>query len=239
MNSYQDLSFVKKQQLYSFLSGFISENKKNKFEEIILQRTRHITVVLEDIFQPHNASAVLRTCDCFGIQDVHIIENNNIYEVNPDVALGSSKWLSLYKYPPAENNTRNCLQQLKDAGYHLIATSPHKKDHTPEDLPLDQKIALVFGTELEGLTSDVIEMADGFVKIPMYGFTESLNISVSAALLVRTITERLRNSKIPWQLSETESLDIRIAWAKNVVKKADLLEKEFLKKIKNEKEDTN
>ena len=231
MNSYLDLSLVKKQQLYSFLSGFISENKKNKFEEIILQRTRHLTVVLEDIFQPHNASAVLRSCDCFGIQDVHIIENNNKYEINPDVALGSSKWLSLYKYHAVENNTLDCLQHLKDSGYRIIATTPHKKDHTPEGLPLDEKIALVFGTELEGLTPKALEMADGFVKIPMYGFTESLNISVSAALLVRSITERLHNSEIPWQLSETESLDIRISWAKSVVKKSDLLEKEFLRKI--------
>jgi tRNA (guanosine-2'-O-)-methyltransferase len=232
MNSYPDLSLLKKQQLYSFLSGFISENKKNKFEEIILQRTRHITVVLEDIFQPHNASAVLRSCDCFGIQDVHIIENNNKYEINPDVALGSSKWLSLYKYHASENNTVDCLQHLKDSGYRIIATTPHKKDHTPESLPLDEKIALVFGTEMEGLTPEAIVMADGFVKIPMYGFTESLNISVSAALLVRSITERLHNSEIPWQLSETESIEVRIAWAKSVVKKADLLEKEFFKQVK-------
>ena len=229
MNSYLDLSLEKKLQLYSFLSEFISENKKKKFEENILQRTRYIAVVLEDIFQPHNASAVLRSCDCFGIQDVHIIENNNKYEINPDVALGSAKWLSLFKYHRAENNTEECLQQLKDSGYRIIATTPHKNDHTPESLPLDQKIALVFGTELAGLTPQAIEMADGFVKIPMYGFTESLNISVSAALLVRSITERLHKSEIPWHLSKTESLDIRIAWVKSVVKKADLLEKEFYK----------
>jgi tRNA (guanosine-2'-O-)-methyltransferase len=223
---------VQKQQLYSFLSGFISENKKNKFEEIILQRTRYLTVVLEDIFQPHNASAVLRSCDCFGIQDVHIIENRNKYEINPDIALGSSKWLSLYTYHAAIYNTVECLQQLKDSGYRIIATTPHKKDFTPESLPLDQKIALVFGTELEGLSPHAKAMADGFVRIPMYGFTESLNISVSAALLVRSITERLQNSEIPWQLTDDESIDIRISWAKSVVKKADLLEKEFLRKIK-------
>jgi tRNA (guanosine-2'-O-)-methyltransferase len=152
MNSYPDPSLKKKQELYSFLSGFISENKKNKFETIILQRTRYITLVLEDIFQPHNASAVLRTCDCFGVQDVHIIENKNKYEINPDVALGSSKWLSLYKYHSSENNTADCFQQLKDSGYRIIATTPHKKDFTPESLPLDHKIALVFGTEMEGLT---------------------------------------------------------------------------------------
>jgi len=231
MNSYLNLSNKEKQQYYTFLSSFISENKKNKFEEIILQRTRHLTVVLEDIFQPHNASAVLRTCDCFGIQDVHIIENRNKYEINPDVAVGSSKWLSLYSYHAAIYNTVECLRQLKDSGYSIIATTPHKKDFTPESLPLDQKIALVFGTELEGLSPHAKAMADGFVKIPMYGFTESLNISVSAALLIRSLTERLHNSDISWQLSESEKLDIKIAWAKNVVKKADLLEKEFLRKL--------
>lgn len=232
MNHNQDLNQPMKQQLLDFITGFISENKKNKFEAIIMQRTRHITLILEDIFQPHNASAVLRSCDCFGVQDVHIIENSNKYQVNPDVALGSSKWLTLYKYNSSENNTVACLQRMKAAGYRIIGTSPHKNGHTPEDLPLGQKIALVFGTELEGLTPQAIGMADGFVKIPMYGFTDSLNISVSAALLLRSLTERLRNSKINWQLSEEESMDIRIGWAKNVVRKSDILEKEFLRKLK-------
>jgi tRNA (guanosine-2'-O-)-methyltransferase len=231
MKSPPDLSIEQKEQLYSFLSGFISENKKNKFEEIILQRTRHVTVVLEDIFQPHNASAVLRTCDCFGIQDVHIIENNNKYEINPDVALGSSKWLSLYKYNKAENNTAACLLQLKDSGYRIIATTPHKNDETPEGLALEEKTALVFGTEMQGLTAVALDMADGFVRIPMYGFTESLNISVSAALLVRSISERLRHSEIPWQLTEAESIDIRLAWARNVVKRSGVVEREFLKRF--------
>jgi tRNA (guanosine-2'-O-)-methyltransferase len=232
MNRTRDMHLQTKQQLLDFLTGFISENKKNKFEANILQRTKYLTLVLEDIFQPHNASAVLRTCDCFGVQDVHIIENSNKYQVNPDVALGSSKWLTLYKYNAGENNTTACLQRLKADGYRIVATTPHKNDHTPEDLPLDQKIALVFGTELEGLTGEAIAMADDFVKIPMYGFTESLNISVSAALLIRSLTERIRNSDILWQLSEEESIDIRIAWAKNVVRKSDVLEKEFLRKLK-------
>jgi tRNA (guanosine-2'-O-)-methyltransferase len=232
MNSSPDLSLTLKKQLYSFLSEFISDHRKAKFEENILQRTRHLTIVLEDIFQPHNASAVLRSCDCFGIQDVHIIENENKYEINPDVALGSSKWLSLYKYNKTEDNTSSCLKTLKERGYSIIATTPHKNDCTPENLPMDKKIALVFGTEMQGLTQNAIEMADRFVKIPMYGFTESLNISVSAALLVRSLSERLRNSDIPWQLSEEERTEILVAWAKSTVKKSDVLEKEFLRKIK-------
>jgi len=231
MDGFMDLSRDQKQKLLLFLTEFISENKKNKFKEIIRYRTRHITLVLEDIFQPHNASAVLRSCDCFGIQDVHIIENTNKYEVNPDVALGSSKWLSLYKYNALENNTAACLKSLKDAGYSIVATTPHEEEYTPEDLPLNRKIALVFGTEMEGLSPLALEMADRFVKIPMYGFTESLNISVSAALLIRTLTERLRNSDIEWRIPDEEQEDIRIAWAKSVVKKAEILEKEFLRKL--------
>jgi tRNA (guanosine-2'-O-)-methyltransferase len=231
MDGFMDLSRDQKQKLLFFLTEFISENKKNKFKEIIRYRTRHITLVLEDIFQPHNASAVLRSCDCFGIQDVHIIENTNKYEVNPDVALGSSKWLSLYKYNALENNTAACLKSLKDAGYSIVATTPHEEEYTPEDLPLNRKIALVFGTEMEGLSPLALEMADRFVKIPMYGFTESLNISVSAALLIRTLTERLRNSDIEWRIPDEEQEDIRIAWAKSVVKKAEILEKEFLRKL--------
>jgi len=232
MASYDELTLQQKEELLAWLSGFITENKQNKIREIIRDRTRHLTIVLEDIYQPHNASAVLRTCDCFGIQDVHIIENMNKYEVNPDVALGSSKWLTLYKYNKTQQNTEACLQHLKDTGYRIVATSPHKNDYTPDTLPLEQKTALIFGTELEGLSETALKMADDYVKIPMYGFTESLNISVSAALFLHSLTERLRKSDIPWQLSGEENLDMRVQWTKNVLKKSSLVEKNFLDKIK-------
>jgi len=232
MASTEELSFEQKEELLEWLSGFITENKKDKIARMVRDRTRHLTIVLEDIYQPHNASAVLRTCDCFGIMDVHIIENMNKYEVNPDVALGSSKWLNIYKYSKTRQNTEACLTQLKEAGYRIVATSPHKNDYTPETLPLEQKTALVFGTELEGLSETALKMADDFVKIPMVGFTESLNISVSAALFICRLTERLRTSQIPWQLTEKENLDIRLSWTKNVLKKSSLLEKRFLDKIK-------
>jgi len=211
---------------------FISENKKNKFEEIIRNRTRHITIVLEDIFQPHNASAVLRSCDCFGIQDVHIIENKNPYEINPDVALGSSKWLTLYKYDNEKNNTPACISSLRNKGYKIVAATPHENDFIPENLPLEQKTVLVFGTELQGLTRYAIESADAFIRIPMVGFTESLNISVSAALLLFTLTERLRKSDVNWHLTKEEELGIRLQWAKNVVKRSGIIEQEFFKKMK-------
>ncbi len=230
------MKYSTKIELLNFLEGFISDNKKELFKKIIEYRTRYISVVLEDIFQPHNASAVLRTCDCFGIQDVHIIENRNLYEVNPDVALGSSKWLTLTKYNEEKNNTENTINKLKSEGYSIIATTPHKNDTPLDQLDLGKKTALLFGTELNGLSDIAIENADGFVKIPMYGFTESFNISVSAAIILHQLTDKLRESKYNWQLTAEEKLDIRLDWVRNVVKKSDLAEDEFLsRKFYNQK----
>jgi tRNA (guanosine-2'-O-)-methyltransferase len=218
-----------KQALLEYLSGFITDNKNARFDEVIRNRTRYLTVVLEDIFQPHNASAVLRSCDCFGIQDVHIIENQNAYQVNPDVALGSSKWLDLIKYSGTVNNTPIALNALRKKGYRIVATTPHKDGVTLQELDLERgPIALVFGTEMRGLTSDVLERADEYMKIPMYGFTESFNISVSAAICLFYLSGKLRDSEIAWHLSPHEQVDVRLNWCRQVVKKSDLLEKRFL-----------
>lgn len=218
-----------KKELLKHLSEFISENRKQRFEDIINFRTKYISVVLEDIYQSHNASAVLRSCDCFGIQDVHIIENKNKYVLSENVTLGSSKWLSLHKHNHKEQNTITTINKLKSEGYRIVATSPHKNNSLLENLSLDRKFALVFGTELEGLSDEAIENADEFVKIPMYGFTESFNISVSAALSLHYLSEKLRKSNINWHLTEEESIDIQLDWMRNTIKMVDVIEKKFLK----------
>lgn len=220
---------MSEEQVLNYLLEFVSENKNRKFEEVIRYRTRYLTIVLEDIFQPHNASAVLRSCDCFGIQDVHIIENDNTYNVNPDVALGSSKWLNIIKYNSFDNNTRDCLLQLKSKGYRIVATSPQEKGYLINELPLDQKTALLFGTEMRGLSPIAMEMSDAYVKIPMYGFTESFNISVSAALSLYHLSEKMRGLPIPWQLSQEEVTEVKLLWARHTIKNSELLEKRFRK----------
>ena len=210
---------------------FVTENRKQRFDEVADKRTRYITVVLEDIFQPHNASAVLRTSDCFGVQDVHIIENKNEYNINPDVALGSSNWLTLKRYNNKKDNTSFCISKLKKQGYSIIATTPHVNDCPLEELDLSKKTAIMFGTEKGGLSELAMEQADSFVKIPMYGFTESFNISVSAALTLFSCTERLRNSDIQWQLKKEELIDIKLDWVRNSIRKSDLIEKKFFEQI--------
>jgi len=223
-------SLAYKTELFNYLCECISENKINLFSKIIEYRTKHATVVLEDIYQPQNASAVLRTCDCFGIQDIHIIENKNKYEINPDVALGSSKWVNLIKYNQQEKNTLACIHELKNQGYRIVATTPHKDDVHLEDFNIDSKFALFFGTEMHGLSKEMIDHADEYLKIPMFGFTESFNISVSAAIITSNIISRIHKSTIKWKLSEEDKIDTLLNWARNVVKKSDLLEKDFQRK---------
>ena len=216
-------------QLVNYLSTFMTTRRNDLFRRIASQRTRYITVVLEDIFQSHNASAVLRSCECFGIQDVHFIENKFHYELNPDIALGSWKWLTLNSYANSADNTTGCLRKLKTQGYRIVATSPHKKDTTPDKLDLDKgKIALVFGTELDGLSEQALAMADEFVSIPMVGFTESFNISVSAALCIYQLTDRLRKSALNWQLDDNETISLLLGWMRNSIRMSRSLESKFV-----------
>jgi len=222
------------QQLINYFNQFVSEHKKELFGRLIKHRTRYLTLVLEDIYHPHNASAVLRTCDCFGIQDVHIIENDNLYEINPDVALGSSNWLTMNRYNETNNNTLAAINLLKKQGYRIVATTPHTNDVNLEDFDLTKgKAALFFGTEMRGVTNLVLENADEFLKIPMYGFTESFNISVSASIILHHLTYKLRNSALNWQLDEVEKQEVMLNWLKVAIRDSEAIEREFYKRKLN------
>ena len=220
-----------KEELVNYLAGYVTENRNALFDKVLKDRTRYITVVLEDIYQSHNASAVLRSCDCFGIQDVHIIENRNQYNVNQDVALGSYKWLDMYKYNEQENNTRTALKKLKEKGYRIVATTPHTNDVELYDFDVTKgKSAIVFGTELTGISDIVNEEADEFVRIPMYGFTESFNISVSAALVLQHLAHEIRKKDVSWQLDAAQITELKLQWLKATIKSSELIEKEFYNK---------
>ena len=213
--------------LYERLSAFITDNKKELFERLAPLRTRHITCVLEDIYQPHNASAVVRTCDLLGIQDLHIIENRNKYTVNPDVTLGSSKWTNMHRYRGAGDNTAQCVQRLKELGYAIVVTSPRATNTTPDTITLDRPLAFCFGTELTGASDGLMANADIHLRIPMFGFTESYNISVSAAIVLYTVMQRLRGSEVAWPLSAADQLALKLEWARKVVHSASHLEARF------------
>ncbi|MCF8379514.1 MAG: RNA methyltransferase [Bacteroidales bacterium] len=217
-------------ELLNYLEGFILEKRNELFNRILLNRTRYITVVLEDIYQSHNASAILRSCDCFGIQDVHIIENRNEYELSSQVTMGSDKWLNLIKYNQSENNTLHAINAMKKSGYRIVATTPHKEDSSLNNFDLSKgKVALLFGTELNGLSKEALELADEYLRIPMYGFTESFNISVSAAIILHSLSESLRKSDIKWNLMDAEKEKIKLDWLRKSIKGSELIEANYLK----------
>jgi tRNA (guanosine-2'-O-)-methyltransferase len=214
--------------LIGHLSGFVTENRYSLFKEVLSQRTRYITVLLEDIYQSQNASAVLRTCDCTGIQDVHIVEQRNEYEINRDVALGANQWLSLHYHNQGKDNIYSAVKALKEQGYRIVATSPHAEGTTPESFNLEQgRAALMFGTELNGLTDRALELADEYIQIPMVGFTESFNISVSAAITLYSLRKRLERSEIDWLLGVDEKSALLLNWLRNSVKMSRKIEKQF------------
>lgn len=225
------LSLFMDEELLEYLQNFVTGRRIELFDRILDMRTKFITLALEDIYQSNNASAVLRTCDCFGIQDVHVIENRNEYLLNTEVSLGAEKWLDIYKYSSEEHNSLSALKNLKEQGYRIVATTPHRDDVLLRDFDIEKgKVAVFFGTELSGLSDSILQNADEFLKIPIYGFSESYNISVSAALILQVLVHKLHNSEINWKISTEEKNRIKLEWLRKTIKKADLIEKKFLER---------
>ena len=219
---------MKNIDLLAYLQSFLTDNRKRTFEKVLAQRTRHLTVVLEDIYQKHNTSAVVRNCDIFGIQDLHIIENKYNSYVSNQVAKGSQKWIDFHEFNQHEYNTEICINSLRDKGYQIIATTPHNDSCLLQDFDITKKSALVFGVEKEGVSDYIMNEADGYLKIPMVGFTESLNISVAVAIILQNLTTRLRNSEVNWQLSDQEKNEKRLDWCKKTILNVDDIIERFL-----------
>lgn len=217
------------QLLIQYLSQFVMPERLDLFSKILSFRTNYLTVVLEDMYQTHNASAAVRTADCFGIQNVHVIENKNTFNFNPDVVRGASNWVTVKRYNDTEMNTPQALQQLRKEGYRIVVATPHGHDVNLEDFDLEKgKAAIVFGCERPGLTEFAKREADEFMKIPMVGFTESLNVSVSVAVTLHHLTHQLRNhSTIDWKLTDEEKQKVMLDWLRMSIKRVDLLEDKF------------
>ncbi len=209
---------------------FITDERKALFKELIQKRTTYLTIVLENIYQPLNASAVLRSCDCFGIQDVHVIENYNEFKPDREVAMGASNWLTVYRYDKNKKNTLDCIQSLKNKGYRIIATSPHNSQTDLINFDLSKgKTALFFGAEVEGLSELVLENADEHLYIPMYGFTESFNLSVSAAICLYEMRMKMEKENIKWHMTEDEKNQVLLNWLRYSIDRSEIVEEDFLK----------
>jgi tRNA (guanosine-2'-O-)-methyltransferase len=211
--------------LFNYLEGYLTENRKQRFLEVLANRTNFLTVAIEDVYQLHNTSAVLRSCDVFGVQTLHVVEDRFEKRLDKNIAMGAEQWVDVKRH----TSSTDCITTLKQAGYEIVATTPHESSHTLESFEINGKTAVFFGTEKEGLSEEVIQSADNLLKVSMHGFTESLNISVCAAIVLRDLTNQLRASKLDWQLTENEILEKRLDWTKKSIKNVEGIIERFKK----------
>ena len=216
-------------QLLEHLESHLTSQRKARFDAVISNRTKHFTVATEDVYQLHNTSAVIRSCDVFGIQEVHIVEERNSKRIDREIAMGSQKWVDLKRF----HTVKDCIKNLKQNGYQIVATTPHENDQLLADFDITKKSCFFFGRETEGLSQEVLDAADCYLKIPMVGFTESLNISVSAAIILQDVTNKLRRSDIEWQLSEQEQLEKRLDWVSKTLKSYDGIVARYYQEVKS------
>jgi len=212
------------EKLVEYLETYLTENRIERFNEVLANRTKHFTVATEDVYQLHNTSAVMRSCDVFGIQELHVIEEQNVKRIDREIAMGAQKWVDLARH----HSTKDAIKTITSQGYQIVATTPHQKDCDLADFDISKKSCFFFGRETDGLSDEVIDNADCFLKIPMVGFTESLNISVSAAIILQNVTQKLRASNLDWQLSHDEKLDKRFDWCKKTIKSFDKILERYL-----------
>jgi len=210
-------------QLFNYLQTYLTERRRGLFKKVLAQRTRHFTVVTEDVYQLHNTSAVMRSCDVFGIQDLHVVEEELGHRIDKEIAMGAQKWVSCHRH----DSIINCMNTLREQGYQIVATTPHTDSQVLHEFDVTPKSAFFFGKENDGLSDIVLQEADSHLKIPMYGFTESLNISVSAAIVLQTVVSKLRLTQVPWQLSDIEKLELEMDWTKKTIKSIDQIVKRY------------
>lgn len=217
-------------ELLNYLRTFLTEERRALFKKVLSRRTNHFTVATEDVYQLHNTSAVIRSCDAFGIQGVHVIEKRFGKRIDSQIAMGAQKWVNISRY----DKVSSCIEALRNQGYQIVATTPHGKAQNLQQFDITKKSALFFGTEKEGLSNKILDAADAYLTIPMYGFTESLNISVSVAIILQNLVTRLRESNVDWQLSEEEKKQIEFSWIKHTIKSSDKIIERYYADKKNE-----
>jgi tRNA (guanosine-2'-O-)-methyltransferase len=186
---------------------FLLDVRKERIEEILTQRTRTLTVVLDRLEDSFNMAAVLRTSESMGLQEVHILENPDVpFVPHTKVTQGCDKWLDIHRY----RSFAPCRDALKARGFAIWASGIREGGRSLYSLKFDQKIALVFGNERRGVATEILDAADGVFWIPMRGFTQSLNISAAvSASLTRAVAWRDEHLGKSGDLSAEELTELR------------------------------
>ena len=216
-------------QRIEYMMGFLTEERVEVLRRTLAERTRYMTILTENTFHPQNASALVRHCEAFGLQDLHTVETVCKFSPNVNIVRGTDKWVDITRH----ESTAEAISSLKAVGYRLVATTPHRESCTPETFDVEKgPFCLVFGTEHAGVSDEIIEAADEYLRIPMCGMVESLNVSASAAILIYMLSQRMRLSpSIDWRLSDEENRELLFRWVMSSVRDAErILQREFPEK---------
>lgn len=208
-----------------YMSGFLTGERIQTLRRTLAMRTRYMTILTENTFHPQNASALVRHCEAFGVQDLHTVETMCRFDPSVNIVRSTDKWIDIIRH----DSTEEAIASLKASGYRIVATTPHRESCTPETFDVEKgRFCLVFGTEHAGVSPQIISAADEFLRIPMCGMVESLNVSASAAILIYMLSQRMRLSDVAWRLSEAECSEVMFRWVMSSVRDARrILERRF------------
>lgn len=224
----QKINTDRLEQETEFLSELMLPERFEVIKSVVRNRTNYITVCLENIFHGQNASAIIRSCEAFGIQNIHVIENQCHFRPNVNIVKGSDKWLDIHRHNE-DNATLNLIKQLRKEGYRIAVTSPHINGVSANNYDVTNgKVAVFLGTEKQGVSQTLIDNADDFIKVDMFGFVESLNVSVCGAIVINSLVESLHNSDIDWRLTEQEQTIMLNRWMKKSVRDSESIIKNRL-----------
>ena len=213
----------------AYMESFLTEERKEVLRRTLASRTRYMTILTENTFHPQNASALVRHCEAFGVQELHTVETRCKFNPNVNIVRGTDKWVDITRH----DSTADAISALKGAGYRLVATTPHRESCTPETFDVAKgPFCLVFGTEHAGVSDEIIEAADEYLRIPMCGMVESLNVSASAAILIYMLSQRMRlTPEIDWHLQYADEREMLFRWVMSSVRDAErILERQFPEK---------
>ena len=224
-NIENNISLEECRERVEYLSEFLLESRVETLNRALDMRTEYITVMTENMFHAQNASAIVRHCEAFGVQNIHTVEELCPFLPTLNIALGTDKWIDINRHA----TTADAVKVLREQGYRIIATTPHHKSCTPETFDVKRgKFALVFGTEKTGVSAEILAEADEYLQIPMCGMVDSLNVSASAAILIYMLSQRMRLECEDWRLSEEKRIRILYDWYRYAVRDSEwLLERKY------------
>ena len=213
------------QKIFQHLQQFLTDERLEKLNHFAPEGSDFVLPVIEDVFQFRNAAAIVRSVEACGFHKIIAMESEHEFNPNLRVTKGAETWVEVEKLP----HNLDSLREIKNRGYKILAVSPENNATMLSDYDLKEPVALVFGTEAAGVSEEILDFADETLAIPMYGFTQSFNVSVAAAICVYELKQKLLRSNLDYKLSEEKLWEMKVRWAMNSIKSGEQILAKYLR----------